>query len=110
MSPQASLASTTTSLAQTPPMGWNSWNMFGPAINETAVRETAVALVNSGLHACGYNYLVIDDCWSQKTGRDSHGDLIADPEKFPNGMKALADFVHDLGLKIGIYSDAADRT
>lgn len=97
-------------LASTPPMGWNSWNMFGPAINETAVRQTAVALAHSGLQACGYNYLVIDDCWSKKEGRDSHGDLQPDPEKFPNGMKALVDFVHDLGFKIGIYSDAADRT
>jgi alpha-galactosidase len=99
-----------TGLAQTPAMGWNSWNMFGNAIHETAIRETADALITSGLKDCGYGYIVIDDCWTVKGGRDSHGDLIPDPEKFPNGMKALADYVHGKGFKIGIYSDAADRT
>ena len=97
-------------LAATPPMGWNSWNMFGQKVNETVIRETAAAMVSSGLKECGYEYVVIDDCWSVKNGRDSHGSLVPDPEKFPNGMKVLADYVHDLGLKIGIYSDAADRT
>lgn len=91
-------------------MGWNSWNMFGWRIHEQNIRETAVSLVSSGLKDCGYNYLVIDDCWSKKDGRDSNGDLVPDPEKFPSGMKALTDYVHDLGLKIGIYSDAAERT
>jgi alpha-galactosidase len=97
-------------LASTPPMGWNSWNMFGHNISESAIRETADALSSSGLKDCGYNYIVIDDCWSVKTGRNSHGDLVPDPQKFPNGMKALADYVHSKGFKIGIYSDAADRT
>ena len=97
-------------LAAAPPMGWNSWNMFGSAVNERAVRETADAIVALGLRECGYEYLVIDDCWSQKGGRDSHGDLAPDPEKFPNGMKALVDYVHAKGLKAGIYSDAAERT
>ncbi len=98
------------SLAATPPMGWNSWNMFGSIIHETLIRETADAIVSSGLKDCGYEYVVVDDCWSQKGGRDRHGDLIPDPQKFPNGMQALADDVHRLGLKIGIYSDAADLT
>ncbi len=97
-------------LAATPPMGWNSWNMFGWKINEAAVRETADAIVALGFKDCGYEYVVIDDCWSQKNGRDANGNLIPDPEKFPNGIKPLADYVHGLGLKIGIYSDAADRT
>lgn len=97
-------------LAATPPMGWNSWNMFGDKIHEDSIRETAVALAASGLKECGYEYIVIDDCWSRKSGRDGNGDLVPDPEKFPNGMKALADSVHDLGFKIGIYSDAAERT
>ncbi len=97
-------------LAATPPMGWNSWNMFGSAVNEAAIRETADAIVASDLKACGYEYIVIDDCWSKKVGRDANGDLVPDPHKFPSGMKALADYVHSLGLKIGIYSDAADRT
>ncbi|HSD85797.1 MAG TPA: glycoside hydrolase family 27 protein, partial [Anaerolineae bacterium] len=104
------MMSSAKSLAATPPMGWNSWNMFGWNIHETAIRETADALVSSGLKACGYEYLVIDDCWSRKEGRDSNGDLIPDPEKFPNGLKALADYVHSLGFKLGLYSDAADRT
>ncbi|MBA3468742.1 MAG: glycoside hydrolase family 27 protein [Herpetosiphonaceae bacterium] len=98
------------SLAATPPMGWNSWNMFGSQINEAAIRETADAIAALGLRELGYNYVVIDDCWSHKGGRDSNGDLIADPEKFPHGIKALADYVHERGLKLGIYSDAADRT
>ena len=99
-----------TPLAATPPMGWNSWNMFGNNIHETSIRETAEAIVAVGLKECGYEYIVIDDCWSKKDGRDRNGDLVPDPDKFPSGMKALADYVHGLGLKIGIYSDAADRT
>jgi alpha-galactosidase len=100
----------TGSLAATPPMGWNSWNMFGNAIDEASIRATAQALVSSGLKACGYNYVVIDDRWSVKTGRSNNGDRVADPHKFPNGMAALVDFVHGLGLKFGIYSDAAELT
>lgn len=99
-----------TALAATPPMGWNSWNMFGHAVSESAVRETAEAIAKLGFKDLGYQYIVIDDCWSKKDARDSHGNLVPDPEKFPNGLKALADSVHSLGLKIGIYSDAADRT
>jgi len=91
-------------------MGWNSWNTFGHNINETVVRETADVLVSSGLKDYGYQYIVIDDCWSVKDGRDSHGDLVPDPEKFPNGVKALADYVHSKGFKLGIYSDAAEKT
>lgn len=99
-----------TVLAQTPPMGWNSWNMFGSNIHEDSIRETAHAIIASGLKDCGYEYIVIDDCWSDKNGRDSNGNLVPDPVKFPNGMKALADSIHELGFKIGIYSDAAERT
>ena len=97
-------------LASTPPMGWNSWNMFGHNISEASIRETADALVSSGLKDLGYGYIVIDDCWSRKDGRDGNDDLVANPEKFPNGIKALADYVHTLGFKIGIYSDAAEKT
>jgi alpha-galactosidase len=98
------------SLAMTPPLGWNSWNMFGSAVSETVIRDTADALAASGLKDCGYEYIVIDDCWSIQCGRDAHGDLTADPGKFPNGIKALADYVHSRGFKIGIYSDAAEKT
>lgn len=97
-------------LAATPPMGWNSWNTFGNNINEDVVRETADALISSGLRECGYEYIVIDDCWSIKDRRDGNGDLIPDPEKFPSGIQALADYVHSRGFKIGIYSDAAEKT
>lgn len=97
-------------LASTPPMGWNSWNMFGSRIHESSIRETADALVSSGLKDLGYDYVVIDDCWSVKSERDSDGNLVADPEKFPSGMKSLCDYVHNQGLKIGIYSDAAEKT
>jgi len=97
-------------LAATPPMGWNSWNMFGSNIHEDSIRETAAAVAACGLKDCGYEYIVIDDCWTVKTGRDGNGDLVPNPEKFPNGMKALVDSIHDLGFKVGIYSDAAETT
>lgn len=97
-------------LASTPPMGWNSWNKLGPKVDETTVCEMADTLVSTGLQACGYEYVVIDDCWTVKDHRDSHGDLIPDPERFPNGMKVVADYVHSRGLKFGIYSDAAEMT
>lgn len=97
-------------LASTPPMGWNSWNILGPKVDERSVCEMADTLVSSGLQACGYEYVVIDDCWTVKDHRDSHGDLIPDPERFPNGIKVVADYVHSHGLKFGIYSDAAEMT
>lgn len=97
-------------LARTPPMGWNSWNMWGWQINEEKVLKSADALVQSGLRDLGYNYLVVDDCWSVKEGRDAKGNLVPDPVKFPNGIKPLVDHAHSLGLKFGIYSDAAERT
>lgn len=97
-------------LAATPPMGWNSWNMFGPKVTDRDVREIADAVVNTGLKDCGYEYVVIDDCWSVKDHRDSNGDLVPDPERFPDGIKPVADYVHSKGLKFGIYSDAAEKT
>ncbi len=90
-------------IVKTPPMGWNTWNTFGGNINEQLIKETADVLVSSGLKDLGYNYLVIDDCWALKE-RDENGRLQADPEKFPSGMKALADYVHSKGLKFGMYS------
>ena len=89
----------------TPPMGWNSWNTFGTNISDKLIRETADIMASSGLLEHGYNYLVIDDCWSLRE-RDENGKLVADPEKFPHGMKALADYVHSKGLKFGMYSCA----
>lgn len=95
-------------LAQTPPMGWNSWNKFGCDINEKVIREIADAMVSTGLKDAGYEYVVIDDCWHGE--RDSLGFIQSNPERFPSGIKALADYVHSKGLKFGIYSDAGRKT
>jgi len=95
-------------LALTPPMGWNSWNKFACDINEDIVRKTADAMVSSGMRDAGYQYVVIDDCWHGK--RDENGFIMADPQKFPSGIKALSDYVHSKGLKFGIYSDAGRMT
>jgi alpha-galactosidase len=95
-------------LAPTPPMGWNSWNKFGCNVSDELVRGMADAIVKSGMKDAGYQYVIIDDCWQGK--RDEHGDITADPQRFPNGIKALADYVHSLGLKFGIYSDAGEMT
>lgn len=92
-----------------PPMGWNSWNTFAEKIDEKLVREMADVIVEKGLYKFGYNYVVIDDCWAEKT-RDSSGRLVPDKNKFPSGMKALADYVHSKGLKFGMYSCAGVLT
>lgn len=91
-------------IQKTPPMGWNTWNTFGHEINEELIRTTADTMVSSGLLEAGYNYLVIDDCWALKQRDPQTGRLVADPEKFPSGMKAVADYVHSKGLKFGMYS------
>lgn len=96
-------------LVLTPPMGWNSWNTFATAINEQLIKETADAMVASGLLAAGYEYLILDDGWSAMQ-RNEEGKLYGDPEKFPSGMKALGDYIHSKGLKFGIYNCAGDKT
>jgi alpha-galactosidase len=96
-------------LAATPPMGWNSYNHFNCDINETLIRETADAMVSSGMRDAGYQYVVIDDCW-MASERNPDGSLPPDPKKFPGGMKALADDVHSKGLKLGIYLDRGTET
>ena len=95
-------------LAAKPPMGWMSWNYFADNINEKELREMADAMVSSEMLEAGYQYLFIDDGW--QGGRDNRNNIIADPDKFPSGIKALADYVHSRGLKLGIYSDAAQLT
>jgi len=95
-------------LAPTPPMGWNSWNKFGCNVDEKMIREVADAMVSSGMRDAGYQYIVIDDCW--QVSRDSLGFIVADPERFSSGMKALADYVHSKGLKFGLYSCAGNKT
>lgn len=90
-------------LALTPPMGWNSWNYLRcNDLSEAAVKSAADAIVARGLAASGYEYVVVDDCW--QAGRDANGVLIADPVRFPSGMKALGDYLHGKGLKFGIYA------
>ncbi|NUT53283.1 MAG: alpha-galactosidase [Saccharothrix sp.] len=95
--------------AVTPPLGWNSWNTFGCGINETLIRQAADAMVNSGMAAAGYQYVVVDDCWYDPQ-RDSAGNLRANAGRFPSGMKALGDYLHGKGLKFGIYMSPTDRT
>ena len=104
----ASLPALDNSLARTPPMGWNSWNKFACNVTEDAVRSVADAMVKSGMKDAGYQYIVIDDCW--QISRDPDGNILADPKRFPSGIKALADYVHSLGMKFGIYSDAGRKT
>src|SRR5258708_1614975 len=104
----ATLAQTSASLAPTPPMGWNSWNKFGCNVSDKLIREMADAVVSSGMQAAGYQYVNIDDCW--QVSRDASENIVADPARFPSGIKALADYVHGKGLKLGIYTDAGTGT
>jgi len=94
---------------KTPPMGWNSWNTFGLEPTEQLLRETADAMVAQGYRDAGYEYVIIDDGWMLME-RDENGLFVADPKKFPSGIRALADYVHSKGLKLGIYSCAGTRT
>lgn len=95
-------------VGETPAMGWSSWNQFRCDIDEAMLREVARSLVSSGLRDAGYRYLNVDDCW--QTHRTSDGHIQPDAKKFPSGMKALGDYVHSLGLRLGIYSDAGNVT
>lgn len=93
----------------TPPMGWNSWNTFTWDINEQLIKVVADKFITEGYKDAGYEYIVIDDCWSLRE-RDEHGRMVADPIKFPSGIKALADYIHAKGLKFGMYSCAGTHT
>jgi alpha-galactosidase len=93
-------------IALTPPLGWNSWNCFGCDVTEANVRAAADAMVSSGLINHGWTYINIDDCW--EAGRDSEGKVLSN-KKFPD-MKALTDYVHNKGLKIGLYSSPGPKT
>ncbi|MGP3982518.1 NPCBM/NEW2 domain-containing protein [Streptomyces sp. KR80] len=99
----------TAAVLSTPPLGWNSWNEFGCNIDENLIRQTADAIVSSGMRDAGYTYVNIDDCWMARE-RDAAGRLQADPTRFPSGIKALADYVHGKALKLGIYSSAGTHT
>jgi alpha-N-acetylgalactosaminidase len=119
----AALGSTTVSaldngLAVRPPMGWCPWERFrcnvdcekfpDTCIGEKLFMEQADALVSRGFLAAGYDHLNLDDCWLAKERKD--GKLIADPQRFPRGMKWLVDYVHSKGLKFGIYEDIGNHT
>ena len=96
-------------LARTPPMGWNSWNKFAcKGLNEKVIRDTADSMASNGMKDAGYQYVILDDCW--QSGRDEQGNIVADAQRFPSGMKALGDYIHSKGLKFGIYSDAGTLT
>ena len=95
-------------LADTPQMGWSSWNKFQTNINEVLIRDIADKMVEYGLVDAGYIYLNLDDGWHGE--RDDQGFIHEDLEKFPSGMKALADYLHSKGIKLGIYSDAGTNT
>ena len=95
-------------LALTPPMGWNSWNKFECNVSEQLIRSAADAMVQSGMRDAGYQYVVIDDCW--QISRDKDDNILPDAERFPSGLKSLADYIHSRGLKFGIYSDAGAKT
>ena len=97
-------------MARTPPMGWNSWctdslcNIAGKdPCSEHMVRSVADAMVSEGMLELGYNYVTLDDCWAART-RDADGRLQPDPDAFPSGMKALADYVHARGMLFGLYT------
>ncbi len=103
-------AATGKDLAATPPMGWNSWNQVRCYdLNEDVVKRAADALVRHGLDKLGYQYVVVDDCWQAPT-RAADGSLQANPQRFPSGMKALADYVHAKGLKFGLYLSPGSKT
>ena len=95
-------------LAKTPPMGWNSWNKYHCDVSEKLIMGMADAMVSSGMKDAGYEYIVIDDCW--QVSRDENGEIVIEKDRFPNGMKYLADYIHSKGLKFGIYSCAGTLT
>lgn len=95
-------------VARTPPMGWNSWYAYRCQPTQQLVLENARALVDSGMAAAGYEYVNVDGCW-QAVERDADGNLQANPDTFPDGMAALAERVHAMGLKFGLYTSAGDR-
>lgn len=96
-------------LALTPPMGWNSWNTFASNINEKLILQMVDSFVSKGMQKAGYKYIVIDDCW-ESPNRDSLGNLVPDPVKFPNGLKAVGYYIHSKGLKFGIHNCAGIKT
>lgn len=96
-------------VATTPPLGWNSWNSYGCTVDESVIEAQADAMVSSGMRAAGYEYVVVDDCWFDPE-RAADGRLRGNPVRFPNGMRALGDYLHARGLKFGIYQSPGPMT
>ena len=97
-------------IVKTPPMGWNTWNTFGVNIDEKLIKESADALVETGLAECGYTYLVMDDGWSEHRRDENSRRIVPDHIKFPNGIVPIADYIHSKGLKLGMYSCCGYQT
>lgn len=97
-------------LGLTPQMGWNSWNKYGCDINETIIIDAAQKMKELGLQDLGYEYIVMDDCYQLHERDPETKKIVADPEKFPNGIKHLTEKIHDLGFKFGMYSSAGRYT
>ncbi|KAI0779331.1 glycoside hydrolase [Fomes fomentarius] len=93
-----------------PALGWNSWNAYGCDIDESKILAAADAFASLGLDKAGYEYVNIDDCWPLRDRDASTGRIVPDPDKFPNGISGVAEHVHSLGLKLGVYSDAGTQT
>ncbi|WP_211188411.1 glycoside hydrolase family 27 protein [Gordonia asplenii] len=96
-------------VAPTPPLGWNSWQPYGCGVTEAQVKAQADALVSTGLRDAGYRYVVVDDCWNAST-RTKDGALQSDSTRFPDGMSSLGEYLHQRGLKFGLYVGASDKT
>ncbi|OAL51497.1 glycoside hydrolase [Pyrenochaeta sp. DS3sAY3a] len=97
-------------LAITPPMGWNNWNSFGCDVSEDLLLTTSEQIISLGLRDLGYQYVVLDDCWQDPSGRDKNGKLQPELSKFPNGLKSISNHLHSQGLKYGMYSSAGEMT
>jgi len=96
-------------LGLSPQMGWNEYNFYHNKLNETIVQQTALRMIELGLVKLGYNYINLDDCWQIDRDKNT-GVIIVDPSQFPSGIAPLAEFVHLLGMKFGLYSDAGTKT
>lgn len=97
-------------LGLTPQMGWNSWNKYGCDINESVIIDNAEKMKELGLLDYGYEYIVMDDCYLLRERDPNSKKMVADPEKFPHGMRYVADKIHELGFKFGMYSSAGKYT
>lgn len=97
-------------LAVTPQMGWDNWNAFACDVDAELIASSARAIVDLGLRDTGYEYVILDDCWSVGRNTSGNGSIIVNTQKFPNGIAAVAEDIHSLGLKFGMYSDAGRYT